>query len=191
VRRSRQQALDAPGAIRCHTDPAVWDATVVPTLALWDARTSARSVARYAVRDLRLSRTGRTDGWICIRDLRWWTPIASQGVHDVIDIASVRRIGPTFVTQTNSVPVLVHPAVVKWIDSASFIHWTCESMFSSAAHVSLLDALIRAETEIPMLMTWPHSAPAVICLDPASKVSERRWRPGSKRRSAMPASSWR
>ena len=66
-----------------------------------------------------------------------------------------------------------------------------QSQGGSAAHVSLLDALIRAETEIPMLMTWPHSAPAVICLDPVSKVSELRWRPGSKRRSAMPTSSWR
>jgi hypothetical protein len=60
-----------------------------------------------------------------------------------------------------------------------------------SAHVSLLDALIRAETEIPMLMTWPDAAPAVIGLDPVSKVSELRWGPGSKRRSAMPASSWR
>jgi hypothetical protein len=30
-------------------------------------------------------------------------------------------------------------------------------MFSSAAHTSLLDALIRAETEIRMLMASPRS----------------------------------
>jgi hypothetical protein len=74
-----------------------------------------------------------------------------------MDIASVRRIGPTLVTQTNSVPVPVRAAVVKWIDSASFIQWTCDSMFSSAAQVSLIDALIRTEIEIPMLMASPRS----------------------------------
>jgi len=87
----------------------------------------------------------------------WWTPIASQGFHSVIDMTSVSRMGPTLVTQMNSVPTPVRAAVVKRIDSASFIHRTCDSIFSSAAHASPADALTCVETEIRMLMASPGS----------------------------------
>jgi len=46
---------------------------------------------------------------------------------------------------------------VNRIDSASFIHRTRNSRFSSAAHVSPTAALIRAKTEIRMLIVLPGS----------------------------------
>lgn len=84
------------------------------------------------------------------------TPIATSGIHLVIDMASTRRIGPTRVQQSNVVPTPARCGDRKMIDSASAIHMTCEPMSSIALHVVAGDASITVATRIVVLTSPNH-----------------------------------
>jgi integrase len=72
---------------------------------------------------------------------------------DIDTVAGTLRVANNIV----EVGSKLHEGPPKTAAGRSFIQWTCDSMFSSAAHVSLIDALIRTEIEIPMLMASPRS----------------------------------
>jgi hypothetical protein len=79
------------------------------------------------------------------------TPIATPGVHLVIDMTSTTRIGPIFVRQSNAVPTPARCCVRKLIDSASAIQVTCEPISSIAAQIVSGDASMVVATRIVVL----------------------------------------
>ena len=79
------------------------------------------------------------------------TPIALPGTHSVISILSVKRIGPTFVSQRNAVPTPRVWSETKRIATASCIQSTWRSIGSTICQTFSGLASISIETLIMLI----------------------------------------
>ena len=78
----------------------------------------------------------------------WRTAIDCRGAHSTISIWSFSRNGPTFVAQSNVVPMPSRWRDVNVIASASAIQRTWEGMSASAFHTASTGAPTRRRTLI-------------------------------------------
>ena len=78
----------------------------------------------------------------------WRTPMAAFGAHSVMVISSTNLMGPTFVSQKNSVPTPRVCSDLNRIATASAIQSMCRSIGSTTCHTRSTEALRSIDTSI-------------------------------------------